>query len=156
MLLRTPRAIKFSALLTAMSVLCACVTAREPRATSTPQEAAARDTLYKGCLEQRLYEAVDEYLDKQFALAQIGAVRYETYLCECTANAAAKRPYVAAILARLSSGQELNENGEHVLKGETFASLLQCTSTWLDQSAAEIANRLGALTRNSVSPGSAQ
>lgn len=124
------------------SQLCACVAARQP-ITNLPLELAARDTLSKGCMEQRLFEVVDEYIDKQIAVPQIGAIRYESFMCDCTAQSAAKQPYVAAMLARMNRGEALNDDGERVLKAETFASLLQCTSSWLTQSAEVIANQLG-------------
>jgi hypothetical protein len=138
---------RVAVLMLATSLLCACVTARPPSVDS-PQQLAARDSLYKGCTEQRLFEVVDDYIDKQIALTQIGTVRYENFMCECTAQSAAKRPYVAATLARMDSGEELNSDGERILKGETFAALLQWTSSWLTHSADAIANQLGDAPRS--------
>lgn len=122
-------------------LLSACAT--PPRNTPPdPQQRAAHDRLFTGCMEQRLFDNLDEYLDKGMAFTQIGPLRYEGFTCECLANAAAQRPYVTAILARMNHGEELNDAGDRILKTETLAALLQCTSAWLDKSAAAMVEHL--------------
>lgn len=123
-------------------LLSACASTNGPSAILSSQQLSAYDRLFNGCVQQRLFEIVDGYIEKQVALVQIGNFRYESFICECTATAAAKRPYVAAMLMRVNEGEELNDDGERILKAETVASLLQCTATWLDKSAAVMTDQL--------------
>jgi len=123
-------------------LITACATTRTD-ALMTPQQHVAYDSLFQGCLDQRLYDTLHDYLDKQLALVQVGNTRYESFLCDCTAEGAAKRPYIASMFERMKHGEELNDDGQRVLKNASFAALLQCTSEWLDKSAAVITNQLG-------------
>lgn len=132
--------------LLALALLSACVT---PNSNSNApalnaQQQAAYDTLFHGCLDERLYASMDTYIKKRVALAQVDNYRYESFMCDCIAESAAKRPYVASMLARVRDGGELNSAGQNILKNASFAALSQCTATWLDKSGAALIDRLGA------------